>query len=244
MNIMIELHTKIDKIKKMGWIKCKNNNINIAGLTFENLLGKENENFPIADYNGIEIKTRRKNSYSRITLFSSVPDSFLFENKRLVELYGYPDKTLPQFKVINCIVQCNTLTYISNNHFFGLYVNRKEEKIFLNVYKGPYKLVENTTSWSFELLKEKINLKLKYLCYVNFEKVCYKKDIYVKYISDKYYVLRDFNKFLELIENGKIYICIKLGVYKSGKKFGQLHDHGTSFDIMEENLSLLFQEII
>lgn len=242
MDNFFDLHMKLVAIRNLGWIKCDNNNINVAGITLERLIGKETENFPIADYKGIEIKTRLKNGRSRITLFSSVPDSFLFENKRLVNLYGYPDKDFPQFKVINCTVYSNSLTYIGNNHYLGLYVDRVKKKVFLNVFRGPFQLIDNTSSWSFDLLEEKINLKLKYLCYVNFEKLWYKNNLYVKYLADQYYILKDITTFLNLIEKGKIGICIRLGIYKSGKKFGQLHDHGTGFDILENDLSLLFNE--
>ena len=60
MNDFFELQKKIKYIKKLGWIKCNNNYSNVAGITFEKLIGKEIENFPIPDYNGIEIKTKCK----------------------------------------------------------------------------------------------------------------------------------------------------------------------------------------
>ena len=56
-----DLKKKFDKIKKMGYIKGKNQrNKGNSGLTFENLIGKENDEFQIADYNGIEIKVKNK----------------------------------------------------------------------------------------------------------------------------------------------------------------------------------------
>ncbi len=244
MDNFFKLKNKINEIKKLGWIKCENSYSNIAGIKFEKLLGKEIENFPIPDFNGIEIKTKCKSSKSKITLFSATPDSFLFENKRIVELYGYPDKQLPQYKVLNNHVSSKTLTYIGNNHNLGIEVDWENRKVILNVYYGQLQLIDNLTSWSFDLIEEKINLKLKKLCYVKADKINYKNNTYVKYSNDSYYKMKSIKTFFELIENGNIWITFKLGVFKSGKKIGKLHDHGTSFEIYEKDLELLYDKII
>lgn len=244
MNDFYELKNKTAAIKKLGWIKCNNNYTNAAGLTFERLLGKEIENFPIPDYNSIEIKTKCKSSKSKITLFSATPDSFLFENKRLVKLYGYPDKQLPQYNVLNNSVSSKTLTYIGNNHNLGLEVDWNNRKVVLNVYRGQFQIIDNLTSWSFELIEEKINLKIRKLCYVTADKLIYKNNTYVKYIDDFYYKMKENKVFFELIEDGVIWITFKLGVFKSGKKLGMLHDHGTSFEIYEKDIEKLYNKLI
>ena len=243
MNDFFELQKKIKYIKKLGWIKCNNNYYNVAGITFEKLIGKEIENFPIPDYNGIEIKTKCKNSRSRISLFSATPDSFLFENKRLVALYGYPDKQLPKYNVLNNSVSSKTLTYIGNNRNLGIEVDWNNKKVILNVYRGQLEIIDNLTSWSFELIEEKVNLKLKKLCYVTADKLNYKNNTYVKYISDYYYNIKDINTFFKLIEDGTIWVTFKLGIFKTGRKIGMLHDHGTSFEIYQKDLEKLYNKI-
>ena len=62
------------------------------GYTFERLIGKEEENFPIADYRDIEIKVKRKYSKGDITLFSANPDNEVFAIKRIYETYGTCNK--------------------------------------------------------------------------------------------------------------------------------------------------------
>ena len=47
-------------------------------------------------------------------------------------------------------------------------------------------------------------------------------------------------KFIEAINNGKIMLDIRIGVYKSGKHFGKNHDHGTGFRIKESDLECLY----
>ena len=45
---------------------------------------------------------------------------------------------------------------------------------------------------------------------------------------------------LRLLENGKIYVDLRIGQYHTGDKKGQTHDHGTGFRIREIDQPLLF----
>ena len=56
MNNIILLNKKFDTIKN-EWKKSMRLGTSGIGYTFEQLIGKGEDNFPIADYNGIEIKT-------------------------------------------------------------------------------------------------------------------------------------------------------------------------------------------
>ena len=87
------LYTKFKEIKKLNWIKTKRIGNGGIGYTFETMLGKREENFPIPDYNNIEIKTSRTNSWGKIHLFHATPDGdFLFPIKDILNTLGYPDK--------------------------------------------------------------------------------------------------------------------------------------------------------
>lgn len=55
--------------------------------------------------------------------------------------------------------------------------------------------------------------------------------------------MKGFKEFLSLIEQGKIRINFKISVYREGERKGDTHDHGTSFEIQEENLQKLFWNI-
>lgn len=51
----------------------------------------------------------------------------------------------------------------------------------------------------------------------------------------------DYNVFINLLEQGKIYIDLRIGQYHGGEKDGQTHDHGTGFRIRESDQPLLFK---
>lgn len=57
------------------------------------------------------------------------------------------------------------------------------------------------------------------------------------------YKLNDFDKFIDLIENGTIKMTIKVDIYVNEKYYGKTYDHGCGFAIEEKNLCKLFNII-
>lgn len=237
-----KLKKELDRIKKMGWMKCEQKNIGEVGLKLEKLLNKNPGNFEIPDYDDIEIKTKSSLREKSITLFNATPDSYLFEIKRLHGLYGYPYSKMRQYKLLNNIVSCRKRTYIYNDVFFSLKVLWDKRVINLIVTNRQGEVIDNLTSWSFDMIEEKLNRKMKYLCYVEVNKYYENGQMYIKYNNDHYYVSRGFDCFIRLIERGVITITFKIGVFQSGKRKGQIHDHGTSFSIHENDLELLYKK--
>ena len=223
-----DLKKKFDKIKKMGYIKGKNQkNKGDSGLTFENLIGKENDEFQIADYNGIEIKVKNNflSDYRYLTLFSLVPSNcFGFELKRLRREYGKQDVNFSDVNVLMKSVFANFKVYDENNNSFQLEVNRKDKSI----------------DWDFDEIIGAIKRKLNHLALVKYDKKRIYGQDYFKYSSISFYKFKGIETFFELIEKGIIRIYICLGVYKSGPKSGCEHDHGIRFDIKECNMLKLY----
>ena len=89
----------------------------------------------------------------------------------------------------------------------------------------------------------KLERKLNYLCFVHADTYYSNSQLYVKYNNDNYYKLKSFGRFIELIEEGKISVTFRIGVFNSGRKKGQIHDHGTTFSIEEKDLESLFDRI-
>lgn len=235
---------QFEKIKQQGWIESKRSGSTGIGYTLEKLFEKEENNFEIPDFCSFELKSHNTYPNSYITLFNATPDGdYLFEIERLKETYGYPDKNLKQFKVLNCDVFANSITNLGNSYKQIIKTDNAEKKLRLHILDNNLNLVDNEISWSFDMLKEKFERKLKLLAYVEADKKIINGIKYFKYKNITFYKSYDFDKFIDLIKTGTIKISFKIGVFKSGKRYGQTHDHGTSFSISEKNLLLLYKKI-
>lgn len=235
------LKDQFDQIKQQGWIKTVRPGNGGVGRTFEHLLNKEEENFEIPDYYGIEIKTKRCYSKSYTCLFSMTPTGKHYhEVKRLRDKYGYPDTIEKKYQVLNNSIYCDKKTSIGIRYYFMLKMHRKEERIYLYIFDIHGQLIENDVYWDFDVIQEKLYRKLKILAFVKASSKFLHKEEYFKYYKMTIYVLKDFETFLSLIEQGIIRITFHISVFRSGKRQGEIHDHGTTFDIQERDLLKLY----
>ena len=239
------LNKKFLEIKNMGWVKSKRKGTTGIGYTFEELLNKPEENFPIPDFNGIEIKTGGKNTRRDIHLFSSAPDGdSLFPIERILKYVGYPDKDFNEVKIFNMNFNAKNFKNIGIFKEGKIVVNRKEQKIdFIARKIENQKYFKIDTSWSFKMLEDKLNLKLKYLARIIADVKIIDGIEYFNYQKITFYKLKDFNTFINLIENGYIEVNFNIGVFKSGPRIGKIHDRGVGFSINERNINLLFDKI-
>ncbi len=240
-NDILALKEKLDKIKNLGWTECENKNKSVTGKTLENLLEINPDNFEIPDYNTVEIKSKVSKRENYINLFCATPDSYVLETKRLYDKYGYLDSN--NYKILNFVLYGEFLKPINNEYSARLRIDYKNKKVIMEVYNKDNELIDNLSSWSFELLEEKLSRKLNYVCFVEGDKKFSHNTLYVRYDKYKFYKLKKFSDFIQLLKRGQIRISFTLGVYKSGIKSGKMHDHGTQFSIRKENLKLLFDEI-
>lgn len=224
------------------WIKSKGRGSSAVGLTFESLLQKETENFEIPDYKGIELKTKCSKKENFITLFSATPDSYLFQIKRLQSKYGYPDSELPEFNVFNLSIYGNRKIRL-NNHYFRLHVDYSRKKVILRIYDKIGNIIDDITSWSFDLLKEKLERKLTYLAFISADRKFENNTVYFRYNDIKFYKLKTFDNFLWLIDHGMIKVTFRIGIHKNERRYGEIYDHGTSFCIGKYDIDRLFTEI-
>ena len=239
-----ELKNKFYNIKNQGWVKSKMNNSGSIGLTFEKLIGIENNELELPDFGQIEIKTKTAHNNCFTSLFCCTPTGpHYHEVERLKDVYGYPDAILKKFNVLNNSINSKSFTKIGNKYFFKLIVNRYKKKIFLCIFNINKKLLEDFVYWDFDVLEEKLYRKLKNLAYVKAYKKKIKNDIYFKYYSMKIYRLKNFETFINLLENGNINIVFKIGIFRDSKKSGKIHDHGTAFVIHEKDILKLYDFI-
>ena len=239
---LIDLNKSFLEIKKKGFIKSKRKGSTGIGYTFEELLNKNEDNFSFPDYNGIEIKTFRRNSRQEIHLFSATPDGdFLFPIDRLIRKLGYPDRLNPNHKVFNMRFNGKCYTKIGLYKLAKIFV--ENEKISFNGYDRKYGDLKMDISWSFELLRKKLEIKLNYLAIIKAENKYINNEEYFFYYDIKFYKLKSFDVFIDLLKKGFVTISFNVGVYRDKKRDGKMHDRGTGFKIKVKDLNLLFDEI-
>ena len=238
-----DLYIKFLEIKDRGWIRTFKNGFNGSGYIFEMLLGiKENySEFP--DFEGIEIKTQKKNGTGKISLLNVNPKSKYNDPiNTILEKIGYPDKDYPEYKVFNVSLYANEIKKCGNN-YLSINVNDKMKRVELCIQNYENNDLDISIYWPYELLKERIYKKLKYLALVKYEEKTenYK---YIKFEQINVYTIKSFYHFIKLIKEGKIRISFKIGLHKEGDLFGKTYNRGVSFDIFNDNLEELYKKII
>lgn len=235
---------KFNQIKEIGWIRSIKQGPTGIGATFEKLLGCSENSLEIPDFNGIEIKTKRELSKGYIGLFNMTPTGkYYHEVERLKDTYGYPDKKLRNYKVLNNSVYSDKRTWIGTKFQFMLKLDMNNKIISLCIFDCSGNLIENFIHWDFDEIREKLYRKLKTLAYINAYSKYHNNHEYFYYYKMQIFKLKDFDTFIRLIDNGTIRINFKLGIFRSGKRVGQIHDHGTSFEIKECDLFKLYNKI-
>ena len=236
-----ELNHKFSQIKEMGWIKSIRKGSTGIGITFESLLSINENNFEIPDFKGIEIKTKRSYSNAYTTLFNATPDGPHFrEIERLKSNYGYPHSKYKKYKVLNNSVFSTQKTRIGIRYYFQLNIDRKKEKVFLLIFDIHGNLIEDEIFWYFNTLKEKLYRKLNLMAVIDGKTKKIGAKEYFKYFNLTVYKIKSFDEFLTLLEKGIIRVTFKINVFLSGRRQGEIHDHGTGFDIKESDLLKLY----
>ena len=233
------LKEKFQEIKKMDWIKSERKGNTGIGYTFEKLLGKDEDALCQPDYNGIEIKTHRKNSRSYVTLFNYNPiGETSYELKRLFNKYSYVHTKDKRIRALNAYAYCNYIRDVGIKYKFSLKIDYDNQRVYLLVFDRIGIFIEMKSYWTFQTLKEKLYNKLRYLAYVEAESKFLNGIEYFKYNKISFYTLKDFDTFVNLIEYGKIRVSFLVsGIVDDDEN---INSHGTSFSIKKENLCLLF----
>ena len=230
------LVSEFNRIKNLGYIPATRKGSTAIGKTFEDILGKREDNFPGPDFGDIEIKTQREVSNSYITLFTKAPDYPRKANNYLRENYGYP---LPEYNNMN-ILHTSLFGNTLNNMNLKIFVDRAKKKVFIA------NEVETIAYYTFTNLYEKFHLKLRNLAVISAFAQNNNGFEYFHYIAFNFYFNPSFERFLTLLENGQIMVDIRIGVYHNPEKanYGKTHDHGTAFRIKAINLLSLYENHI
>lgn len=227
---------EFEKVKAMGWIKTHRAGPTGIGKTLEDLLGIPENNLDEPDFGDYELKSCRIDSNSMLTMFTRAPEPRR-ANTYLRIKYGYSSNAYDNDeKVLHSTLSADRFTPVADTGH-KLKISCAADGIYIECEDG----VENIF-WSREALKA---------C---FEKKYKNKFVYAKALShgeganeefkfvEAYEVSGfDYDAFISLLEEGKIYVDLRIGQYHHGRNKGKTHDHGTGFRIKENDQHLLFK---
>ena len=227
---------EFEKVKAMGWIRTHRAGPTGIGKTLEDLLGIPENNLDEPDFGDYELKSCRIDSNSMLTMFTRAPEPRR-ANTYLRMKYGYSSNAYDNDeKVLHSTLSADRFTPVANTGH-KLKISCAADGIYIECEDG----VENIF-WSREALKA---------C---FEKKYKNKFVYAKALSrgeganeefkfvEAYEVSGfDYDAFISLLEEGKIYVDLRIGQYHHGRNKGKTHDHGTGFRIKENDQHLLFK---
>lgn len=219
------------------WYKSHRNGPTGIGKTFEDLLGKKEDNLPSPDFHQIELKAHDQAKNSYITLFTKSPNVPRGVNTLLREKYGYKDIGSGQ-RILHTSVTSRMQFNAKSNHYFMIINNSENESISLLVYTHSKELIKDnfTAEWTYDILKKSLDNKLKTLAIINSSTKVYNKIKYYSYNNIKMVYALSLEQLLAALEDQKLIVDLRLGVYHSGKNLGKTHDHGTGFRIKYNDL--------
>ena len=200
------------------------------GYTFEKMIGKQDENLPIADYENIEIKVKKRYSKGKIGLFCANPDNEVYAIKRIYNTYGLINPKKKFYKTFT--IELNSKEYIKKGKYlFKLRVDYKEKIIRMQIFDLNRNLIEENISWSFKLIYEKIYYKIKNLAIIKADVKEDNLEKYYNYYHIDFYEIKNYRRIINLIDDGIVKISFNISIYMDEKRFGKIYNHGTSFNI-------------
>ncbi|HJJ42440.1 MAG TPA: MvaI/BcnI family restriction endonuclease [Methanocorpusculum sp.] len=240
--IIIKFRDQFQKIKSKGFIESHRTHNTGIGKTFEDLMNIKENNIQDADYkNLIEIKTKRIDSESMITLFTKSPDYPPNSNSYLREKYGVIDKTY-NMKTLHTTVSAIKYNTFKEDIGFKLECSDEDRKLYILIHDSiTGKILERRIFYTYETLEKIVSAKCANIAYVNAENRINNNGLEeFRYTSAKLLTGCTFEKFISAVKDGTITYDIRIGFYKSGKSFGKTHDHGSGFRIKKSDISAIF----
>lgn len=240
---MISLQKEFERIKKMGLVKCLRNGPTGIGYTFETLLNKKEDQESKPDYKSIEIKCKNGFGEEPLSLFHCSPmKDGKYATRCVFEKYGYyPYNDLTKEKIYYNKLFCD-FSVEHGGYDFKLKVDRDKRYIVMLAYQKN-QLIEEVCYWDFDALEKRLIEKLSNLAIVYGYPYYRNGEKYYKYLKMYLYTLKSFDKFLELIEDDKIFIqmYIKDGLTNIGTP--RLSASDVSFRIRLESITKLFDKV-
>ena len=219
-----EFKAKFEELKNRGFVKSLRKGPTGIGLTFETLMGVEENNLALPDIEGIEIKAHRDNSQSMITLFTFNRKAWKIPPLEAIRKYGSHDAN-------GRLGMYYTMSLTPNSA--GLFLTVNETEISVQHTSG-----EIIATWQLSTLAERFSQKIPALLFISAHTEERAGIEYFHFYRGQ--LMRDTTKELlsELFKTGNLLVDLRLH-----DKETMARNHGTGFRTFEDKLPLLFKKI-
>jgi len=257
-----ELIEEIAEVTKRGWIKSAkktrdSRNDGAVGNTLEKLLGIPENNLPIPNASGWELKGQRLHTKSLVTLNHCEPSpaGASLVSKMLLPFYGWPHKDAgTKYPRNEKSFRSTTSATQSTKRGFTIIVDRQQRKLrfvfdaakadftdpkiagWLNSVEGRVGLgpFDPEPYWGFDDLRNLMGKKVRNCFYVIADTRVERRREYFAYQSLLMLAGFSFDNFLSCIERGIIQVDFDARTH---------HNHGTKFRIKQGFWKELYSEV-
>jgi len=230
-----------EEIHDRGWVQSHRCNNTGIGKTFEDLAGVEENNSDGPDFEEFEIKAHRDAANSPITLFTLAPTRPKKANVYLKDKFGefYPCSTT--LKKLHTSMFADRKNSYIDKFAFQLINDRDAKVLKIGVFDlASGKLLDDSVYYTYEKLQEKLYKKLTSLFSVSAERRFRNGVEEFRFTNAIIYTNPSFERFLNILEDGRVQYDIRIGSYHSGDKYGMPHDHGSGFRVRENYIPSLY----
>lgn len=233
-----------EDIHNRGWVRSHRINNTGIGKTFEDLAGIDENNSQGPDFMEFEIKSHREEANSPITLFTLAPTFPKRANGYLKDRFGefYPNGST--LKKLHTSVFADRRNSYIGKYAFQLINDRNHEILKIVICDlNSGELLDDSVGYSYDKLQEKLYKKLSNLFYVSAERRFRSGMEEFKFTNAAIYTKPSFERFLNILEDGRVQYDIRIGSYQSGPNYGKAHDHGSGFRLRQDYILDLYDDV-
>jgi MvaI/BcnI restriction endonuclease family len=219
-----EFREAFSKIKLAGYVRSTRPGPTGVGHTFETLLGLKEDNIALPDLGEVEVKARRLNSTSMVTLFTFNRKAWIMRPLEAVKKYGTLDRKGRQGLYFT-MARAPTST--------GLFLHVDEETISVRHISG-----ETVATWNLERLASQFMRKLPALVLVSALSETRDGVEWFNYTRAQLLSGTSPDILREQILAGNVLVDLRL--HDQGTR---ARNHGTGFRAREDKLSSIFRTV-
>ena len=237
-----EFITRFQAVRNRGWVRSHRANNTGIGKTLEDLMGIDENNLDGPDLGEVEIKSQRALTSSKVTLFTKKPTEPDGANTILRDKFGITNPKHPDLMQMHA----SMFNYWNTTYErWGMRLKPVDidERIYLQIKDLRTDEIVPFTCWyDYDIIRSIIAKKMNILAFVSADRKMVDGWEHFRYTECKIFHGGSFERFLGLMNSGKIQYDIRIGSYKTpGKSYGKVHDHGSGFRIARGHMPELFE---